>query len=148
LVWVLVKLSNSDLPITCRIYQLIGALPRLAKKDNYSENEIQKTMLYFFSLYSQKANETRMFYDLLSLLSSTTSVELRVAIMHLINQIIDMYTQLEPRISMRLQFSSFNIEDIMSNIYDKGSTQLKQEIDTFTNSNLDDTKNYLKYMKV
>jgi len=85
-----------------------------------------------------------MFYDLLSLLSSTTSVELRVAIMHLINQIIDMYTQLEPRISMRLQFSSYNIEDIILSIYDKGSTQLKQEIDTFTNSNMEDTKNYSK----
>jgi len=86
-----------------------------------------------------------MFHHLLWSLEHYSSVELKISIMHLINQIIDMYSELESRISMRLQFSAFNIEDIMGKIYDKGSTQLKQEIDYFTKSSMADTQKYSKF---
>jgi len=144
LVWLLVKLRKSEPQVVCKVYELLGSLPQIAKKENYPEKIIQKMMLSCFTLYAQKANEKRRFSQLLFMLETSTIMEVKTAIMHLVNEIINMYSEVESRISMRLEFTSLEIEEILGKIGSDASTELKREIDHFNDVRNKDNQEYKK----
>jgi len=145
IVWALVK-YRKHAGMKKLIYELLSELPAIAKKDERSEAEMQKLIISCFSLYNHKAGEPRMFSHLLVYLNdlNDSQVEEQTIIMRLINQIIEMFSHLESRIAMRLQFTSFNIEEIMDKMYNGGSSRLKQEIDSFKQGSINDSVAYIK----